>query len=411
MTAGTGRGVVFTVPRGLRLILGYSFVLTVARAATLPFLAVWLSRSLGLTIESIGLVLTVSLVLGTVAGLGGGYLVDRLDRSRLLLAVAIATAGLFALLPMLGSVLAVAAALSILNAVLAVASIAVKAAISDLLPPDRRVRAFSINYTLVNVGFAVGPLLSVFLAGRSDVLAFWLAAGLSGCAALVAVAGRRGTDPQRVPRKRNPSMPDLQRTWDCLRQDRLLLLITLGSMLSAIVYDQFSAWLSQYLITRIPEDEAYRMIGQLVTVNAIVVIATQYMLSRHITRERLLSFVLAGSACLVAGLLGFGASPLPVVWFAAMAVFTLGEVMLVPSEYLFVDHIAPEALRGTYYAVHNLTALGGAASPMLCGALLAAGGAGAMFAVLLSCTVFGAGLFVVASRSMVRRRPGEEGGG
>lgn len=402
MTAGAGEAAP-PLPAGLRLILGYSFVLTVARAATLPFLAVWLSRSLGLSIEGIGLVLTVGLVLGTVAGLGGGYLVDRVDRSRLLLAIAAATAGLFALLPALGSVAAVTAALSILNAVLAVASIAIKAAISDLLPPDRRVRVFSINYTLVNVGFAVGPLLSVVLAGRSDVLAFWLAAGLSGCAALVAAAALRGGDLRRAATGPGAAAPDLRRTWACLRQDRLLLLITLGSLSSAVVYDQFSAWLSQYLITRIAEDEAYRLIGQLVTVNAVVVIATQYLLSRHITRERLLGFVLAGSACLVAGLAGFGASLLPMVWIGAMVVFTLGEVMLVPSEYLFVDHIAPEALRGTYYAVHNLTALGGAASPMLCGFLLAAGGGGAMFGVLLGCAALGAALFVLASRSMARR--------
>ena len=58
------------------------------------------------------------------------------------------------------------------------------------------------------------------------------------------------------------------------------------------------------------------------------------------------------------------------IWIISMIVFSFGEIIVIPVEYMFVDEIAPENMKGRYFAVQNLSNLGGALSPVLCGILL-----------------------------------------
>jgi len=71
-----------------------------------------------------------------------------------------------------------------------------------------------------------------------------------------------------------------------------------------------------------------------------------------------------------------------------MAVFTVGEIIVFPAEYMFIDRIAPDHLRGMYYGAQNLSNLGAALGPVLCGLVLANLPAHTMFYML--------GMFIVA---------------
>jgi MFS family permease len=53
-----------------------------------------------------------------------------------------------------------------------------------------------------------------------------------------------------------------------------------------------------------------------------------------------------------------------------MIVFSIGEVMIIPAEFLLVDSIAPEAQRGAYHGAMGFAALGSAIGPALGGGLL-----------------------------------------
>lgn len=43
---------------------------------------------------------------------------------------------------------------------------------------------------------------------------------------------------------------------------------------------------------------------------------------------------------------------------AAMIVFTLGEILIIPAEYAQIDQIAPPRMRGTYYGAQSVSELG-----------------------------------------------------
>ncbi|QHF46502.1 hypothetical protein PspS35_22900 [Pseudomonas sp. S35] len=69
--------------------------------------------------------------------------------------------------------------------------------------------------------------------------------------------------------------------------------------------------------------------------------------------------ILLATVLFIAGPIGFSQADSLLTWCLAMFVFTLGEMIIYPSEYLFIDTIAPDALRGSYYGAQNLTAVGG----------------------------------------------------
>lgn len=161
-------------PPLITLLLMSSLILTIGRAITLPFITIYMTEHFHLEPESVGLVLGVSLALGITASFYGGYLVDKFDKHRLMI-ISIALFTLtFCIMPWLNDVLWMVPVLALLHAAYSIFSIAIKACFAEWLPVSERIRGFSMNYTLVNVGWAAGPALGVFAASFYPMLPFFL---------------------------------------------------------------------------------------------------------------------------------------------------------------------------------------------------------------------------------------------
>lgn len=376
-------------PTAVRLLLSTTFTLTVARALTLPYLVVYLAHTFHLSISHIGLLIGGALIVASLLSLYGGHLVDILRNHTVVTASTLVFA-----LAFIGAIASRSSALFFLclvliNLALAVVDIAAKAGFCALLPVDERAEVFAIKYTLSNVGYAAGPLLGVALLEFDDHLPF-LASALIGLGMSLAYwqLGDRGLQT----RDPSPERSGFAQVAMGLARDRRLVYFTLGGVLSAVVFGQFTAYLSQYLVVTTSAEQAARLIGYLVTTNAVTVIALQYLIGRRISRQNLMSWLLAGMALFVAGLLGFALAGSVLAWCLAMLVFTLGEIIVIPAEYMFIDLIAPEHLRGVYYGAQNLSNLGAALGPVMVGFALTHLWPGAIF-YLLVLSVILAGVF------------------
>ncbi|MDX3742905.1 MFS transporter [Pseudomonas sp.] len=376
-------------PHTVRLLLTTTFTLTIARALTLPYLVVYLADNFQLPISQIGLLIGGALIVASLLSLYGGHLVDTLSNHAL---VSISTL-LFAL-AFVGAVASRSAlpfffCLVLINLALAVVDIAAKAGFCALLPVDERAEVFAIKYTLSNVGYAAGPLLGVAMLELNDHVPF-LASALLGLA-MCLVYWRLGDRSLQASAPDKPAAGFGQVALG-LARDRRLVCFTAGGVLSAVVFGQFTAYLSQYLVVTRNPTAAARLIGYLVTTNAVTVIALQYLIGRRISRQRLMPWLLAGMGLFIAGLLGFALAGSVLAWCLAMLVFTLGEIIVIPAEYMFIDLIAPEHLRGVYYGAQNLSNLGAALGPVMVGFALAHLWPGAVF-YLLVLSVILAGVF------------------
>ncbi|CAI2798404.1 MFS transporter [Pseudomonas fluorescens group sp.] len=383
-------------PLAVNLLLGASLVLTLARAITLPYLVIYLSSQFQLGVADIGLVIGSSLIIGSLLSLYGGFLVDSLPGHRLILGCcAVFTSGF------LGAFIAqdlwvFYVCLVAINLAYAVIDIAVKSGFGRLLPAEARSEAFSIKYTLTNIGYAVGPFLGAGLAALAISLPFLASAGLgAGFFMVYCVWGDRHWAP---PHASLPAAPFLA-VGKLLLRDYRLVCFTLGGILSAVVFGQFTAYLSQYLVVTTTPEAAYRIISNVVATNALMVISLQYTIGKRITHQHLHLWLAGGLGMFIVGLAGFGLSTSLTFWVVSMAIFTLGEIIVFPAEYMFIDIIAPDHLRGMYYGAQNLGNVGAALGPVLCGMVLVSQPAHCMF-YLLALFVIAGGLLYCLGASL-----------
>ncbi|NUT78571.1 MFS transporter [Pseudomonas sp. C1C7] len=378
----------------IRRLMIVSLTIVVSRAISSPLLTLFLSNKLGLNHQDVGLLLGIAVFIATLLALYGGYIIDRLEKRRLLILTMLSSAIGFVLLTFAENLYLTTLTLIITETASALFLIGSKAILSENLPIGQRAKAFSIRYTLTNIGYATGPMLGVTIAGYYPIAPFLIAGAIAFFSIFLMVGIPRDSAPRPVIGQPQSFL----KTLVTLKNDRTLIMFTCGCLLSTVVHGRFTLYLSQYLLVTTDDKRALDIMAALLACNAIAVILLQYQFGRFITREKLRYWIAGGTSLFILGLIGFSLADSMVSWCVAMFVFTLGEMIIYPSEFLFVDTLAPEELRGSYYGAQNLAALGGAASPVLCGYLLMHTPAPTMFYALSALTAMGGLLCFLSGR-------------
>lgn len=385
-------------PLQINLLLGGTFLLTMGRAITLPYLVIYLSTQFGLPVSRIGLIMGGALFGGSLLSLYGGFLIDRMPGFRLILGFGSCFVAAFAGMLLTSQLWLFFLFLLGFNFAYSVTDVVVKTLFGRLLPAGEQGRAFSVRYTLINLAYAIGPFIGAALAQWHTHVPFVVSAALGG---LFLLAFLRYGDRSMRPAQ-GTAPPSFIAVMGVLAKDQRLMSFTIGGVLTAVVFGQFSAYLSQYLVATGTAEYAYQVIQTLLGVNAVTVIALQYLLGKRIGNEHLQRWLIVGLGLFVLGIIGFGLSHSLWHWGLAMVVFTLGEIIVIPAEYMFIDRIAPPHLRGIYYGTQNLANLGGAFGPILVGWFLALFAPHWVF-VMLGAFIIGGGVFYVIGSSLGNR--------
>jgi len=380
------------------LMLG-TVVITLTNSMSLPFLAIYLRNTSGLDYAMIGLIIGAGPVAGTIGGFVGGILSDFFGRPRLMLASLLLLGIAF-----FGFVLVEHPLLLLLFSVLKGVGAAFfgtisKALMGDLTPEELRFRMFANRYFAVNLGFSIGPILGAFLGIGGGSLGFVLAAAVYLIYALVlAVAFRVTAVPDR------PAATEtirLSSVLAVLRHDRILLLFIVGSILVMAVHGQMSVTLSQYLQDHFTE--GVQMLGVLMSVNGLTVLLAQIPVTRMAERIGLFQRLALGCLLFALGEIGFAYSMALAAFVLAMIIFTIGEILIIPSEYALIDEITPSGMRGTYYGAQSLNEFGNFLGPWIGGLFLSLWGGKALF-FLMAAFSLGSLLFFWAGRRLAIQR-------
>ena len=346
-----------TIRRSTVALLASSLLLTIGRGATLPFMTIYLTRRFQLEVDVIGYALSVALVVGVIFSMGFGILADKFDKKLYMLIAIVAFIVGFIAIPAVNSVALVVFFFSLINCAYSVFSTVLKAWFADVLTPEKKARIFSLNYTFLNIGWTVGPPIGT--------LPFWLAAL---CAAFPLVfiqifvertsaASAEGITPQWTP--------------SVLLRDRALLWFTFSGLLASFVGGSFASCISQYVLAAGTSDFAEKVVAVVLPVNAAVVVALQYAVGRRLSARNIRPLMTFGTLGYVLGLGGFILSGNNLLmWGISAAIFTLGEIIYAPGEYMLIDQIAPPGMKASYFSAQSLGWLGAAFNPMLTGIIL-----------------------------------------
>ncbi|WP_095060097.1 MULTISPECIES: MFS transporter [unclassified Pseudomonas] len=378
----------------IRRLLICSLTIVVSRAITSPLLTLFVSDKLDLNQQDVGLLLGIAVFVATLLSLYGGYIIDRFEKRRLLILAMLSSAIGLVLLTFAENLYLTTATLIVTETASSLFLIGSKAILSDNLPVGQRAKAFSLSYTLTNIGYAVGPMFGVLIAGSFTSAPFLVAAAI----ALFSIFLMTGIPKESARAPVAVQAQTFLKTLITLKNDRTLILFTAGCLLSTVVHGRFTFYLSQYLLVTSDAQHTMEIMAALLACNAISVIALQYQIGRFLKREHLRQWIVVGTGLFILGLIGFSLADSVVSWCVAMFIFTLGEIIIYPAEFLFVDTLAPDELRGSYYGAQNLAALGGALSPVICGFLLMHTPAPTMFYAMSALAALGGLLCFMSGR-------------
>lgn len=352
--------------RSTTALLASSLLLTIGRGATLPFMTIYLTRVYQMSVENIGYALTIALTIGVVFSLGFGILADKFDKKRYMMLSILAFIAGFVAIPLVDSVTLVVLFFALINCAYSVFSTVLKAWFSDVLTPGEKARVFSLNYSFLNIGWTIGPPIGTLLVMYSLQLPFWLAAF---CASLPLVFIQMYVQKSIAADSENVTVP-----WQpsVLLRDKALFWYTLSGLLASYVGGSFASCISQYVLAADYTSEfAEKVVAVVLPANAAMVVSLQYFIGRKIKASNIRPLMAIGTLFFLLGLGGFMLSGTNLIyWGIASAVFTIGEIIYAPGEYLLIDNIAPPGMKASYFSAQALGWLGAAANPMITGLIL-----------------------------------------
>ena len=370
---GTMRGAVRDTVAGLPRQFWWLWTSTLVNRLggfVVTFLALYLTVQRGYSASYAGLVAALYGLGGAGGAVLGGVLADRIGRRGTLLAAQFAAAAMTVALGVATGPAAIAGAAALLGLASNASRPAMSAMIADLVPPEDRVRAFSLSYWAINIGFGVSAAAAGFIAEAGYLWLFLGDAATTLLCALVVFAKAGETLPSRMEQKEQKEGTEAGTPKgtgitlaDVARDRRFMTVVGLTFLVGAVM-QQGSSTLA---IDMGADGFSARQYGLVIAINGLVIVLLQIPLT-HLVRGRGSGSRLAAGSLLLAwgfGLTAFAGSV--AVYAVTVVVWTLGEIVHAPASMAVVADLAPATARGRYQGMYVLAWSGAAFAGPLAG--------------------------------------------
>ncbi|MFD5299838.1 MDR family MFS transporter [Streptomyces mutabilis] len=348
------------------------------------FMALYLTIDRGYSASYAGLVAALHGLGGVLSSLGGGVMADRLGRRPTLLVAQVSTALSVALLGFVRDPVAIAAVAFLVGMASNASRPAVQAMMADIVRPEDRIRAFSLNYWAINLGFAVSSMAAGFIAEVSYLAGFLIEAGMTlACAVLVFVKLPESRPKEDAGGASGAGDAAPVSLVTVLRDGRYMGVVGL-SFLIALIFQQAYVGLPVAMGEAgfTPAD-----FGMAIAVNGVLIVVLQIPVTRFI-EHRDPRLLLVGSALLAGygfGLTAFAGSV--AVFALTVCVWTLAEIVNAPTQTGIVVRLSPVHGRGRYQGMYTMSwAVASLVAPLMSGLVIDRWGAEWLWGV---CAVVG----------------------
>ncbi|MFC9544121.1 MDR family MFS transporter [Streptomyces sp. NPDC056956] len=362
------------------------------------FMALYLTLDRGYSATYAGLVAALHGLGGVVSSLGAGVMTDRLGRRPTLLVAQSSTAVSVALLGFVYHPVAIAGVAFLVGMASNASRPAVQAMMADIVRPEDRIRAFSLNYWAINLGFAVSAMAAGFIAEYSYLAGFLLEAVMTmACAVVVFVK-----IPESRPVRSEGAAPEESVGLGTVLRDGRFMGVVGLSFLIALIFMQGSVGLPVAMGAAGFTPADY---GMAIAVNGVLIVVLQIPVTRFIEhrdpgRLLVISSLLAGYGF---GLTAFAGSV--GVFALTVCVWTLAEIVNAPTQTGLVVRLSPLHGRGRYQGMYTMSwAVASLVAPLMSGFVIDRFGAEWLWGICAAIgTVAGLGY------ALLMRRVPEEG--
>lgn len=385
------------------LLIGTLFT-ALFRSMCYPFLTILLGTRTHLPVDAIGILIGIGALSSTIGAFVGGTLSDRFGRGRLMLLSLLISSVQYVGFTVFSNAYALAALLIVGGFFGSFFDPVSRALTSDLTASEMRPGMHSIRYLTANAGYGIGPLLGLWIGLVGGTTPFLFLSGLFVVFSVLLAWLFHRYKGDLVSSHAEASIVNkaiksfsMKAAFSILTKDYALLMIVLGGVFTTTIEGLWSVSMAAYLPQQFSNGEA--ILAALLTINAVMVVLAQTFLMRFTERKNPLRLVVWGSLLFAAAEVGFAFSNSPFAFWAFMVVFTLGEVLILPSQYALIDNITPPAMNGTYYGAFALNGFGNFLGPWLSTLLLGRWGGEAMFVVFAAIALISILFYMAGARS------------
>jgi predicted MFS family arabinose efflux permease len=326
-------------------ILSAAALINRAGTMALPFLTLYLTRALAFTPARAGAMLGLYGAVAFAAGPASGKLCDRWGTNRMMTGCLTVSALVMLAFPFAKSPAAVAAMTALWALSTEGFRPAVMTAVSESAPPEMRKQAYALNRLAVNIGMSLGPALGGFLAAASFPLV-WVVDGATSLAAAAVLFALLPPAPRAGDGKEALKVSAQGLT------DPLLLWCLLAAFPVSLVFFQHEAALPVYLVRDLGFSAAFY--GMLFTVNTLLIVAFEVPLNHATAAWPHRRSLQVGCGLFAAGFGAYGLGARAWNMVFATAIWTFGEMILMPSMTAYVTDISPEGRRGEYMGLYMM---------------------------------------------------------
>lgn len=360
------------LPREIYLLFAARVVNTVG-SFVMPLIALILTDKIGMSPADAGSFSTLVCLTQVPCVILGGKLIDKIGRKPMIL-----------LFNMLGALFYMACAFTGPSRLMAVLILiasdcyvfawpAFDAITADVTTGEARKRAFSLLYLGVNLGYAVGPVLGGLLFKDHLSLLFFID-GLTTLLSTVLIIFLPETKNRSLPTETSGAgeggITEKSNTLRVLRQTPVLTLFLFITLFYNFTYVQYGFTLPLQM-NAFFQSRGPWLYSTLVTVNAVVVIALTPLVTSLSVRFRALRAVTFGGLLFCLSFLLLAVSRGLAAFYAAIVLFTLGEIVTTISTGVFIADRTPPTHRGRINSVANLIrGAGNALGPIVMGHVL-----------------------------------------
>ncbi|MEJ2250854.1 MAG: MFS transporter [Candidatus Lokiarchaeota archaeon] len=342
-----------TYPAAFKVLTLATFIDMLGTFLLYPFFALYITSRFGVGMVEVGILFSIFSIGNIFGGVIGGALADKYGR-RFIILFGLIVSGIGSIFMGLVSNLLIFYILAgLLGLIGNFGGPARQAMVADLLPPEKQSEGFGILRVAFNLSATIGPILGGFLATHSYMLLFISDAVSSLVTSVIVFLVIPETKPEKPQDKPEDSVLKTIIGYKEVLKDGVFVLFCLVSIAMALVYMQLNSTLSVFLRDQYGFPAQY--FGFLLSMNALMVVIFQFWIARKVSKYDPMKMMALGSLFYLVGFGMYGFVSQVYLFFIAMIIITIGEMIVSPVSQTAVAYFAPEDKRGRYMAMFGFT--------------------------------------------------------
>ncbi len=331
-------------------VLFFTSLINRSGTMVIPFLALYLTKKIGVSPAEAG---TALLVYGAAAFLAApitGKLSDKLGSLKVMKFALYGSGIIFFLYSFITDYYWILAASFILAAVNEAFRPANLSMISELVAPQQRRMAFALNRLAINAGMSIGPVIGGFLTLIDYHYLFYANAVASIAAGIYLSSTKWSSLSAEKIEEVSIQKPKLR---FAILSDKRFLFFLFAIIPANLVFFQHLGALPLYIV----DDLGYTTaaFGLFGAINTVLIIIAEVPLNNWMNNIPYKKSLIIGALLAGIGFGGFAISTTAIPLIISIIVFTFGEMIFFPVTAAYASEIAPQNKRGEYMGYYQMT--------------------------------------------------------